>query len=313
MKRSKSKLALFVLIVFSLIVVGAFSACSKKTDVVLTVHRDVKAYNLRGNELYYRGDYIGAAQNYDRARVLARGIDDIGGEAESLNNLGQIYLVASDTHAAREKFDQALALNMSIKNEKGVAANLNNIGSLCFQMADFARAKQYFVDAVAIDRRLKDSVALANATNNLGLAEMGLGNFEQASKYFNAALKVAKEHKRHRLVAACLQNMGVLHEKEGNYDGALAAYKQALSRDKLVEYSVGIADDLSDISRIEFKLGKLPEASEHMERALFINTRLGFEKKMMSNLIVLIDYAKELGDRDAKAKHEAKLRKLRAN
>jgi tetratricopeptide (TPR) repeat protein len=311
MKIFSSKQLIVVPVILCLITSCALSGCSKKSDIILTVHHDVKSYNLRGNELYYKGDYIGAAQNYDRARVLARGIDDVGGEAESLNNLGQLYLIASDTKAARKKFDEAFELNESIKNEKGMAANLNNIGSIYMQMADFTRAKQYLVDASAIYKKLQISIALANVTNNLGLLEMEFGNFDQASKHFDAAFKVAKERKRHRLAAACLQNMGSLNERRGDFKKALASYKQALSRDKLVEYSVGIADDLSDISRMEFKLGMVSKATDSMERSLFINTQLGFEKKMKSNLIVLIDYAKVSGDRKARKVYEVKLRKLK--
>ena len=313
MKKIRSKYLKVGSTIICLLIIAAYSGCSKKSDVVLTVHHDVKAYNLRGNELYYKGDYIGAARNYDRARVLARGINDLRGEAESLNNLGQLYLVASDTQAARKKFDAAYELNKTIKNEKGMAANLNNIGSLYIQMADFTRAKPYLEEAIGIDRKIQNSVAMANVTNNLGLAEMGLGNYEQASKHFNVALKIAREHKRHRLAAACLQNIGALRERQGNYDDALLSYKQALASDKLVEYSVGIADDLADISRMESKLGQMSKANDCMDRALFINTKLGFEKKMKSNLSALIDYAKQSGDRSAKAKYEAKLRRLRTN
>jgi len=298
-------------LIICILIIVTYSGCSKKNNVVLTVHRDVKAYNLRGNELYYAGDYIGAARSYDRAKVLAMGIDDIAGEAESLNNLGQLYLIASDIKSARKKFDRAYDLNKSIGNEKGMAANLNNIGSIYIQMDDFSRAKGSFEDALEIDRKIQGSISTANVMNNLGLAEMGLGNHEDALKYFNSALEVAKSHKRHRLSAACLQNIASLREREGDYDGALVSYNQALASDKLVEYSVGIADDLSDISRVESKLGRTSKAIDPMERALFINTELGFEKKMRANLNALIDYAKKLNDQKVLAGYRKKLRELK--
>ena len=78
----------------------------------------------------------------------------------------------------------------------------------------------------------------------------------------------------------------------------------------MVEYSVGIAVDLSHISRVLTSMGRLEEAKENLERALFINTQLGFRNEMRTNLMGLINLSRRLGDERATRDYRAQLRRL---
>ena len=67
---------------------------------------------LRSRELKYEE----AAKFYDRARLTALSIDDRTSVAESINNLGSLYLIADEKEKARGAFEEALRFNREIKN-----------------------------------------------------------------------------------------------------------------------------------------------------------------------------------------------------
>ena len=297
----------FAVLLIALVMSGG---CGRRSHVIVEAHRDVKSFNMRGNELFYRGDYPGAARNYDRARLLARRIDDRPGEAESINNLGQLYLVAKDYDAAKEKFNQAYAINQEIGNRRGMAANLNNLGSVYIELGDFDSAMQVLDEARKISRQEHDSLSEAVAINNMGLAALESGDLKLAESRFLRALRRALDLKRHRLAAACLQNLGRLRERQGDMELALHDYRRALREDRLVEYSVGIAVDLAHISGALASLGRLEEAKENLERALFINTELGFRNKMRANLMGLIALSRRMGDNKGVKNYRAQLKRL---
>nr|HPQ81089.1 tetratricopeptide repeat protein [bacterium] len=106
----------------------SLGACAKETHVVRKAHMDAKAANMRGNELYRRGDLASAAREYDRAKLIALGVDDREMVAEAHNNLGLLLMAAGDYAGAVAKFDEALSINEAIGNMPKAAANLMNRG-----------------------------------------------------------------------------------------------------------------------------------------------------------------------------------------
>jgi tetratricopeptide (TPR) repeat protein len=266
------------------------SCGSAPKDVRLEVHGDVKALTVRGNEMYFKGRYEDAAKYYDRAKVLAMSIDDRRGIAEALNNLGQLYMVAGDYIKAYEKFEQAHRINDEMGDISGKASNLNNVGSLMHKLHNIFFAELAFESALYYYRVVGDLLGQATVLNNMGLMKIGESDFEGAKIDLNAALKIARTKKRHRLAAASHQNLGRLSETIGEYDAAIVHYKAALASDKLVEYSVGIARDLSMMGALYLRMDLLQDARDAFVRSLEVNISLGFKagiKDCLENLIII--------------------------
>ncbi|OGQ21545.1 MAG: hypothetical protein A3I05_03330 [Deltaproteobacteria bacterium RIFCSPLOWO2_02_FULL_44_10] len=263
-----------------------FSSCGgKKEDVVRTLQRDAKTLNIRGNELFYQGKYEEAAKFYDRARLTALSIDDRTSVAESINNLGSLYLIADEKEKARGAFEEALRFNREIKNSSGIATNLLNIASLHIDEGKPEQGLKLLEEANGDAKEPQEKAALLNQK---GRALIALHQYEEASQVLNEALHLALLKKLHRTAASSYFQLGRLHETQGNLPQALEAYHEALREDKLVEYSVGIASDLFQIGKMYEKLGKKEEAFESFERAYLVSAELGARKQMKEYLQSLL-------------------------
>ncbi|MFH1829458.1 MAG: tetratricopeptide repeat protein [Pseudomonadota bacterium] len=278
---------------------------------VVDVRGDVRNLNLRGNELYYQGDYEGAARMYDRAKIKALSVDDRSGVADSLNNLGQLYLVAKDYSAAQEKFSQAKEINDEIGNRNGLSANYLNLGFISIKRGDPEGAMNEFDESLKLCREDVDRACEAQALNAKGLAAFKMGDYERAEKLFLAALDIAKALKRHMIAAACFQNMGKLREAQDALDSALSYYERALEQDRMVEYSLGIAEDLTNMARIYEKLGQLPNARDALERTFAVYVQFGLKDETLATINCLEGIALRQGDTQAANKYRARRKALR--
>ena len=260
-----------------LIFLFLLSSCSHRSDLVNDRRNEAKILNLRGNDMYFRGNYAGAAVFYDRALALAMEIDDRAGMAESLNNLGQLYVEAGDLPSAEEKFLKAAGLNDEIRNKKGQGANLNNSGNVLRLQGRHEEAAAEFKRALDLGREAGDKYGCAVVTDNMGLLALDMGENLKAGEFFKEALVSATKLKQHRLAAACLQNLASLAESEGRIDDAITNLTGSVAEDRLVENSPGIAKGLEGLGRLSAKKGEAALSQDYFTRAKFIRERLGYK------------------------------------
>ncbi len=257
------------IMIIAMLSIIAITGCGsgKAPSTVDTIKVDAKRLNLRGNELYYQGRYEDAARLYGRALSISEGIDYEEGVAESLNNLGQLYLVAGSYDDACAKFREALEINDRIGNLKGAGANLNNIGSAQMAKEDFISARGSFSEAMKRYRDANDSEGTATVLNNEALVDIELGEFTSARDKLSRSLAISLPKKLHRLSATSYYALGKLGESQGLLADALASYLRALSEDKLIEYSHGIAKDLAALARVSLAMGDNSVAADYFTRA----------------------------------------------
>jgi len=254
------------------------SSCGgMRSDVVLDVHKDIKSLSLRGNELYFNGRYKDAAKFYGKALRLARGIDDRSGEAEALNNLGELYMVAKDYKSALGDFEKSVAIYESIDDAKGRAAVMNNMGRAHLEIGDTAYARDEFKKSISLYGKSADKFGEAFAMNNLGRLEISLGEYENGLLHVHSALNTALRRRRHRFAAACYRNLARAAELNGNLNASVFDLRRALNEDKLVEYAPGIGNDLFLLGTVLSSKGEKHSAKIVFERALNVYSRLGFK------------------------------------
>ena len=86
------------------------------------------AYNTQGESLYLRGELSNALENYNNAMEIYDSLSNEWGMANSLINIGNIYINQADYSTALEYFEKSLEKYESIDFKNGVANSLSNIG-----------------------------------------------------------------------------------------------------------------------------------------------------------------------------------------
>lgn len=202
-------------------------ACSSKGQVAFHVDNEVRSLNHRGEELYRKGNYEGAAKAFDGARLLAAKAGDRAGEAASINHLGGVYLKTGDYGAAEESFEKAYAISEEIESRGGMATSLANLGSMHMELKNPDMAVAAFEEAGRMYRRAGDRLAWAGVLNNLGLVALEEGDQYLAEKHFLKALDIALCLKDRSLAVKTFQNLERVGERQVR-EGTMADYRRRI-------------------------------------------------------------------------------------
>jgi len=100
------------------------------------------------------GDHLAAAASHQQALELFRDRGQRLGEAEALNNLGELLTQSRDSHRARDCHARALALAREISVPVEEARALEGIGQCHLQDGNLAEGAAQLRQALAIYQRI---------------------------------------------------------------------------------------------------------------------------------------------------------------
>ena len=130
--------------------------------------------------------------------------------ATTLNNLGRIYLTASDYTHAMQCFSESLVIADALNDEDLKAATYKNISIVYFGQHQYNKALEYCSKAFVIfDKRnnLPEKAMLLKITGDNFLQQ---GDSMKASGYYNAALPVFKKLGDKKNEASVYSNQSIL-------------------------------------------------------------------------------------------------------
>jgi tetratricopeptide (TPR) repeat protein len=83
-------------------------------------------------------------------------VGDKGGEANTLNNIGQVFSDLGKKQKALSYFDQALPLLRQVRDKRVEASTLNNIGIVFSDLGEKQKALSYYDQALPLHRQVGD-------------------------------------------------------------------------------------------------------------------------------------------------------------
>jgi predicted ATPase/tetratricopeptide (TPR) repeat protein/DNA-binding XRE family transcriptional regulator len=208
-----------------------------------------------------------ARRHAQQALGLYESMDDVWGQANSLNRLGTICWNVGAYAESRAYFEESLALQRQLGNKWGLAAALDRLGLLLMHQGELDTSGHYLAQAVDYYDELGDRVGYADASENLGSLWLEEGRFAEA-------------HGQYRLVAAIYDELGIRHigytvlkaltayasVHAGAYERADREAKAAqnLSQELGHKRSEGLA--LLALGMTDLALSKDAAASVHLQR-----------------------------------------------
>ncbi len=343
---------------------GMYDQASVTAQTAIDLARDMQdvdseaASRLQwGIALHHKGQYETARHQLDRAVALARTAqtpprarprvqaavlpEDQGDqlrqvEADSLRNLGAVFINQGGHARAKAYSEQALRIYREIGDRRGESGALNNLGAIAYGQTDYTEAKAYCERTLRIFREIGDRGDESTALGNLGLLSVEQGDYTGAQVYFEQALNVCRELGDRQSEGTALINLGLLFHRTGRHTSARGHYAQALDIYRTVgdrrsesltlsclgllshhlgadqaahEYgqeAVDIAQDVGDpnvrayaLNRLGHALvgvGRLAEATELYQQALTLRRELGQSNLAMESLAGLARTSLAEGD-----------------
>lgn len=248
-----------------------------------------------GYDRLQKADIQGAIADLQKALALFQKWQATGGERDTLNFLGEVYLVTGQYAQAMPYFEKALKIAKTIakvnndpNNDPDVAYTLQYIADVYDKQRQYPAALQVYQEALTIFRGLlkaqkgdRQSLLVSESVVLSRLAAI----YFKASKYDLALATyqqmIPNADERSDLIGKVqiLNNSGVIYANQTEYVKALAAYERALTLVRsLCCYRGDEAAILNNISSLYFSLGQNRRALEVADQATKIYLRLSTEK-----------------------------------
>jgi predicted ATPase/DNA-binding XRE family transcriptional regulator len=216
---------------------------SKPFDDDRPGYRRVRANALYGaGELAFgQGDHARAAQLFEEALALYRGLGDVGGIADVLVELGQVARAQGEHDRAAALSEEGLRLGRELGDSRVVAIALVTLGRVDSHRGDAEGAIARHEESLAHFRKIGHGWGSAYALANLAVAALGRGDFERARASGEESLSIYDELGDKSGMALALINLGDVARMRGDEERAQRLYNEALALHRELGNERGVA------------------------------------------------------------------------
>jgi CHAT domain-containing protein/tetratricopeptide (TPR) repeat protein len=250
-------------------------------------YRPGEAETLQNIGLVYLalGETQKALDKLNEGLLIRRAIGDRRGEAISLSSIGEAYRTSRELQKALEKYIEALPIRREVGDRRGEAITLNNIGTVYLAMGETQKALEKYIEALPIRREVGDRRGEAITLANIGRVYHSLGEIQKALEKHNEALPVFRALGNRREEAITLQNIGAVYQSLGETQKALEKYHEALPISRTIGDRIGEAVTLNTIGQVYQSLGETQKALEKHNEALPISRMIGDRSSEAATLL----------------------------
>ena len=200
-----------------------------------------KALYGAGELAFGQGDLVRAAELFDGALTLYRGLGDDGGIADVLVELGQVTRAQGDHDRAAALSEEGLRLGRASGDSRVVAIALGTLGRVDGHRGDAEGAIARHEESLAHFRKIGHGWGSAYALANLSVAALGRGDLERAWASGEESLSIYDELGDRSGMALALINLGDVARKRGDDEQAKKLYDDALALHRELGNERGVA------------------------------------------------------------------------
>jgi class 3 adenylate cyclase/tetratricopeptide (TPR) repeat protein len=210
-------------------------------------------------------DYETAIAYYQQALNLYRQIGYQWGEGITLGNLGQLYREQGHFAQASKLYDQGLAICQAIADQSGVSWFFGNRGWMCLYQGDYGPAEAAFQEALGICQRIGALPEEGWVLTGLALLAALREQYDAAGTYGRQALQIAQESGARLSEADASYVMGRALHGQGNLNAAAQAYAQALGIWQELGQNTRAMEARAGLARVCLAQERETEARAHVE------------------------------------------------
>lgn len=149
-----------------------------------------QALKEEGMHLFKQGKRQKALALFEQAAAAFAAEEDIGNQAEMLNNIGVIQMVHDELDTAVTAFTQAVTLFEQIGDKNRQAQSLGNLGDLYARQKDYTEAARHYSNAAAQFAQINEKTNQAQVLRALSLMELRRGQWLAAIMRMEESLAV---------------------------------------------------------------------------------------------------------------------------
>jgi len=270
-----------------------FLRSQKLCETFASVRCDLETRNELSQLCLLLGDIDQAWGQCDGALKLSRDSGNRVGEAQALNNVGEVYTFRGDPENAREQYQQALSIWKELKDDKGQAQTFLYLGYSFTDVSNTQQAANSYSQALALFDRVNDLRGQAQALTAIGHMHNANGERQTALEHYDRAAPLFRRTGDHIQEARVLNGMGFIYNKLGEPKRALEYYQQARRLFRESDYKRGESSTLFLIGQVELAMGDHAAALRDLQESLIITRSIG-EQRVEAILLSEIVMARAL-------------------
>ena len=218
------------------------------------------------------GEFQKAIDYSIEARAIAQELQDKGGEATVLVNLGLAYINKGlyNDAAATLNIAHKLAQDPESRNPDTEARVLNNLGLLQFFLGRYDEAISYWTQSVKVSEPLSNPALSNKAKGSIGVALRARGRVQDARAALEEALDLARRGNDVRAVIYWLGNLAGVYADLGSYEKSIEYYRQAITMARDAKDFQGQGRFTHGLGVTYLKQKKLKDAHASFDEALAI-------------------------------------------
>lgn len=230
---------------------------------------EIERYLVLGGTFFSRGLLLAARDAWERAQGLLEPSLPAGYGVRIHNALGSLFLeLRSYTNALRHFHCAKEFCAMAGNKQPEYCRVLNNLALSYLQMGDLDAALPLSLEAVELfpsggPMELHASIKLV-----AGVSQLNHEEWQRAREHLECALDMFSEMGKSREKGMCLNNLGIIAMEQGDLTAAQTLLESALSVLELVHDVAPRAYARTELGRLHFKQGDVPQALHQGSAAL---------------------------------------------
>jgi tetratricopeptide (TPR) repeat protein len=234
-----------------------------------------------------------AKQRFENVEVARPGCGAARMASVSIHETGDCLQILGRLDEAAAAYEHAIQLAEARQAYRDAAAAKGQLGTVRMYQRRYADALAAHEDARRTFESLGEPGTVAIAWHQIGLVHQKAGQLQAAEDAYRRALVIKVQLGDTAGQANTLNQLGILYDQLGRLEEAAAFYRQAGDRSVgNIAKDGGRRSNLADTLR---KLGRLDEARQEIERAIFCAQGLGHAAEPWKIWAILSDIETDAG------------------
>lgn len=261
----------------SLIIIGC-SSLPEGTEKVTAKEQIAADLANQGKSAFEDLEYERAIEFYYEALLAYGGIDSQEGFINCLLSLSNIEMNINNKEKSWLYLENAELYALEYNQSNIIQRVYNQKANWYIYQGLLEEANNILIErtVLSLDELSPD---LATKYRLLGIINKTLDQSTEAERYLIEALKIDTENDSRKMMALDSYLLGSIYSLKGKYNLAIEYLNNALEHDKYIEYTGGIAADLTALAKVYSKNGDNDMAVALYRRAYWCWKKLGVEEK----------------------------------
>ena len=199
------------------------------------------------------------------ALEIARNIGFKRGQAESLNCIGNVYLVYGNHPLALEAYLEMLKIYEELKHAKGMGVGIANIALIYVEQGDYRQGLTYYFRAKEIFDTTTSDIRLVINLLNIGDTYDRMNLLDSALQFSQQGYELALRLADKEYIGMALNNLGNIHSKMGHTSLAMEYYRLGSTYSRAVNDSYVLDETYLGMAKL-FRQEGHADSSVHYAR-----------------------------------------------